>query len=263
VPRTALLELDDVSVWTPQGAVLLTDISWTVRPGETWALLGPNGAGKSTLLAVASTTRHPSRGQARILGRQLGRVDVWTLKSKIGVVDQQLRMPPDLSVEDVVLTGKTGSVELMRTGYTTADRARAAELLELMGCSHLRGRNARHLSQGERGRVRIARALMAEPHVLLLDEPATGLDLLAREELLLALEDLQNEVAELAVVLVSHHVEELPAHTSHALLLRSGRVVSGGPVDDALTSRTLSACFAGPVELTRTAQRWSARLQTR
>jgi iron complex transport system ATP-binding protein len=263
-PRTdpeTVLATRGATVWLPGGRVILDDVDWQVRAGETWALLGPNGAGKTTLLSLVSTRRFPSSGDVAILGERLGAVDVWTLKGRIGVVDQALRMPPELTVEEIVLTGKTGSVQPMWRHYDDADRLRVRELLELLDCAALVTRHPRHLSQGERGRVRIARALMTEPRALLLDEPATGLDMLAREQLLQALRDLAARHPHVAIVIVSHHVEELPGSTTHALLLRDGRQVARGPVDDALTSASISACFGGPIDLRRHDDRWQARLR--
>jgi iron complex transport system ATP-binding protein len=258
-PRV-VLRTRGATVWLPNGKRILTGVDWEVREGETWALLGPNGAGKTTLLSLVSTRRFPSSGDVDILGRRLGSVDVWTLKGQIGVVDQAMRMPNELTVEEIVLTGRSGSVQPMWRQYTPDDIVRVKELLDLFHCTALAGRHPRHLSQGERGRVRIARALMTDPQVLLLDEPATGLDMLAREELLAALQDLHDQEPRIAQVLVSHHVEELPSSTSHALLLRDGAAVSAGPVDAALTSESISACFGGAIDLHRRDGRWQARL---
>lgn len=256
----SLLSIVDASVWVATGEVLLEDVSWEVGAGETWVVLGPNGAGKSTLLSLASATRFPSRGTVSVLGRTVGAVDVWTLRSHIGVVDQSLRMPPELTVEEIILTGRSGSVQLMADAYTDEDTERVRDLMGLLGIKSLTGRSPRHLSQGEKGRVRIARSLLAEPDLLLLDEPATGLDLMAREELLQAIRSVQHHAPETGVVLVSHHVEELPPTTTHALLIRDGRVVTAGPVDEALTSASLSTCFNGPIALRRQDGRWTARL---
>jgi iron complex transport system ATP-binding protein len=252
------LELEGVRVWTPEGADLLRDITWRVRAGEHWALLGPNGAGKSTLLSLAGARRHPSAGSVRVLGERLGKVDMRELRRLIGVVDPVLRMPDELSAETVVLTGASGSVQPLWSRYGAAERARARELLELVGCAHLARRRVGTCSQGERGRIRIARALMPSPRLLLLDEPASGLDLAAREQLLSALGDLAAFQPELATVVVSHHLEDLPPRTSHAMLLAGGEVVASGPVERALTDQTVSACFGLPVHLRRHGGRWAA-----
>jgi iron complex transport system ATP-binding protein len=256
-----VLQTVDATVFLANGREILSHLDWKVRQGDTWALLGPNGAGKTTLLSIVSTKRFPSRGQVKILGQTLGRVDVWTLKGKIGVVDPTMNMPPELTVEEIVLTGRSGSIYPMWREYVDEDRDRVRSLLKLFDCSDLLGRNPRHLSQGERGRVRIARALMTEPRVLLLDEPATGLDMLAREELLRAIGDLRAHEPDIAMVVVSHHVEELPGTTSHAMLLRRGAVVACGDVSRSLTSETLSECFGGDINLSRHDDgRWQARL---
>jgi iron complex transport system ATP-binding protein len=259
--RRTVLEVNEATVFIPDGREILSQVDWKVREGETWALLGPNGAGKTTLLSISSTKRFPSRGGVRILGEQLGRVDVWTLKGKIGVVDPTMRMPPELTVEEIVLTGKSGRIHPTWKQYVPEDRRRAHDLLRLFHCESLAARHPGNLSQGERGRIRIARALMTEPRLLLLDEPASGLDMLAREQLLHALSALRDHRPDIAMVMISHHVEELPPTTTHAMLLRDGAVVASGPVDEALTSTSLSACFAGPIQLSRHVDgRWHARL---
>jgi iron complex transport system ATP-binding protein len=252
------LELEGARVWTPRGAQLLRAISWRVRSGEHWALLGPNGAGKSTLLSLAGARRHPSAGTVRVLGERIGKVDVRELRRLIGVVDPALRMPDELTAETVVLTGASGSVQPLWDRYGASERARARELLELVGCAQLAQRQVGTCSQGERGRIRIARALLPSPRLLLLDEPASGLDLAARELLLAALSDLAVLQPGLATVVVSHHLEDLPPRTSHALLLAGGRVVAAGPADEALTDQTVSACFGLAVHLQRRDGRWTA-----
>lgn len=223
-----VLEMDQVHVWVPDGTKILRDITWMVRPGEHWALLGPNGSGKSTLLSIAGAARHPSQGCVAVLGGRFGHVSMWDLRERIGVVDPAQKLLDWLSAEDVVLTGHTGTVQPRWECYGDAERARARELLALLGCASLADREIGACSQGERQRVRIARALMPDPPLLLLDEPATGLDLPAREALIAALSALGAAKSALATVLVSHHLEELPATTTHALLLREGAVVANG-----------------------------------
>jgi iron complex transport system ATP-binding protein len=259
-PARAYLEVDRVRVWTPGGGDLLRGVSWRVRAGEHWVLLGPNGAGKTTLLSLAGARRHPSSGAVRVLGQRLGSVDMRELRRSIGVVDQALRMPDELTAEAVVLTGASGSVQPLWDRYGAADRERAMELLALMGCAHLAGRRVGTCSHGERGRVRIARALMPAPPLLLLDEPASGLDLAARELLLAALAELAAFDPALATVVVSHHLEDLPPHTSHALLLAGGAVVAAGEVGDTLTGEAVSACFGIGVEVGRHDGRWLAAM---
>jgi iron complex transport system ATP-binding protein len=238
----------------------LRDITFTVRAGEHWALLGPNGAGKSTLLTILGAFGHPTRGTVDVLGRRLGRVDMRELRTHIGHVDPRHRLDRPLPAHDVVLTGLTNTPELdHRRTYTAAEHQHADELLDLLGMSNRRESVWTTMSQGERGRTLIARALMARPSLLLLDEPATGLDLAAREQLLASIDQLRREVADLASVLVTHHLEDLPASTSHALLLRDGLTVAQGLVEDALSSETISTCFDHPVQVRRDGGRWSAR----
>jgi iron complex transport system ATP-binding protein len=255
------LELEGVRVWAPDGGDLLKDVTWRVEPGQHWALLGPNGAGKTTLLSLAGARRHPSAGTVRVLGERLGGVDMRELRRLVGVVDQSLRIPEELTCESVVLTGATATVQPLWERYGDAERARARELLELMGCAHLARRPARTCSHGELGRLRIARALMASPRLLLLDEPASGLDLVARELLLSALDELALFEPDLATVLVSHYLEDLPPRTSHALLLAAGETVAAGEADAALSSEAVSACFGIGVEVRRHDGRWLATMR--
>lgn len=256
---TAVLSVH-ASVWTPERVVLLDDVRWTVRRSEHWALLGPNGAGKSTLLSLAAALRHPSAGSVDVLGHRLGRVDVRELRARIGVVDPAARLPGELSGHQVVLTGATGTVQPLWNRYDATHRRRADELLALVGCAHLRDREVATYSQGERARIRLARALMPDPALLLLDEAAANLDLAGREDLLAALGSLAGAVDGLASVLVTHHLEELPATTTHALLLRAGRVVARGPVGEVLTDDPVSRCFDRPIRVGRSGGRWTARL---
>ncbi|MFE4056157.1 ABC transporter ATP-binding protein [Streptomyces sp. NPDC059096] len=254
---TVVVRADDVDV-VRDGKLLLDSVSLTVRGGEHWALLGANGAGKSTLLGMVGALTHPTRGTVEILGEALGRVDLRGLRALLGHVNP--RHP--LRVLDVVLTGLTNSVEpLPRWSPSAEERARAAGLLATLGMDGKEAARWPTLSQGERGRTLIARALMPRPRLLLLDEPATGLDLAAREQLLSALDELRSAHPELATVLVTHHLEELPASTTHAMLLRAGRCVGSGPADDVLTTDRVSACFGHPVRISRTEGRWAARAQ--
>jgi iron complex transport system ATP-binding protein len=256
---TTSLAFDGASIWTPQGVDILRDIDWTVRPGERWALIGPNGSGKSTLLSLAGAWRHPSRGRVSVLGQTLGRVDMPALRTRIGYVDAGGTVIDWLTVEEVVLTGIGATLRPLWWTYTDADRARARDMLNLLGCVDLAEREISTCSQGERGRVRIARALIAQPRLLLLDEPAVGLDLAAREALIAALDRLSREQPELTSVLVTHHLEEIPPATTHALLLREGRVVVAGFIEETLTSANLSICFGLPVECRYDGERWFAR----
>ena len=238
---------------------LLDQVSLTIRAGEHWALLGPNGAGKSTLLQLMATYAYPTRGQVDLLGHRLGRVDVFSLRPWIGHVSPHHRVDPQRLVGEVVLTGVTGTIQLVqRRATSAAELARAAELIELMGLGGRADAPWRVLSQGERGRTLIARALMAQPRLLLLDEPAAGLDVSGREQLVASMDDLRQRQPGLATVLVTHHLEELPASTTHALLLRGGQVVAAGVANEVLTTGLASACFGHPVKVTRHGGRWAA-----
>ncbi|OZC29836.1 ABC transporter ATP-binding protein [Gordonia polyisoprenivorans] len=255
---SAVLDASHIDVIRSSRA-LLHDVDLVVQPGEHWALLGPNGAGKSTLMAILGARSHPTTGVVDVLGKRLGRVDMRELRTHIGHVDPRWRIDVPISAHDVVLTGLTNTPELdRRHDYTDDEHARADELLEMLGMSERRDSLWPVMSQGERGRTLIARALMPRPALLLLDEPATGLDLAAREKLLSAIDRLRGDVADLASVLVTHHLEDLPASTTHAMLLREGKVVVAGTVEATLTSATISTCFDHPVTVRRHQGRWSA-----
>jgi iron complex transport system ATP-binding protein len=242
------------------GKSLLRSISLTVRPGEHWALLGANGAGKSTLLDLLGAVKHPTRGTVEVLGHRLGRVDIRELRSFLGHVNPRHALESGLRVRDLVLTGATNTIEMVPRWEPTAElRERAERLITMMGMGAKQESRWPTLSQGERGRALIARALMPSPRLLLLDEPATGLDLAAREQLLTSLDALRREHPPLATVLVTHHLEELPVSTTHALLLREGECMAMGPVSDVLTTDQVSKCFDHPVQITRVGGRWSAR----
>ncbi|MGC5004075.1 ABC transporter ATP-binding protein [Streptomyces sp. DT203] len=241
------------------GNVLLDSVSMTVRSGEHWALLGANGAGKSTLLGLLGAVTHPTHGSVEVLGRTIGRVDLRELRTLLGHVNPRHPLRSPLSVREVVLTGLTNSVEPVPRWSASAEQQEQADrLLKMLGMQGRTGSRWPSLSQGERGRTLIARALMPQPRLLLLDEPATGLDLAAREQLL---DTLRQEHPELATVLVTHHLEELPASTTHAMLLRAGRCVASGPADEVLTTAQVSDCFGHPVRIARTDGRWTARAQ--
>jgi iron complex transport system ATP-binding protein len=260
----AVLELADVTVKRGQ-ATLLDGVDWMVEEDERWVILGPNGAGKTTLLQVASAQVHPTTGVAGILEEVLGTVDVFDLRPRIGLTSASLadRIPRGETVRDVVVSASYGVVGRWREEYDDLDHDRAAELLEEMGVRHLSDRTFGTLSEGERKRVQIARALMTDPELLLLDEPAAGLDLGGREDLVSTLSVLALDPDSPATVLVSHHVEEIPPGFSHALLLREGRVVASGLLDQVMTEENLSATFDMPLVLQHTAGRWSARRRQR
>jgi iron complex transport system ATP-binding protein len=240
------------------GRPLLQQVTFAVRAGEHWALLGPNGAGKSTLLRVLATYSHPTSGRVDILGHRLGRVDVFTLRPLVALVSSHQPVSSGRTVRDVVLTGTTGTIDLPARWTPSRTDIRQVDLaIELMGLGPLARARWPVLSQGERSRALIARALAGRPRVLLLDEPAAGLDLAGREQLLACLDDLRARDPELATVLVTHHVEELPASTTHALLLRDGKMVGAGAARDVLTSDLVSACFGHRVTIGRHGGRWT------
>lgn len=258
-----VLRVSDVDL-VRDGNPILSEVSLTVRAGEHWALLGANGAGKSTLLSLLGALAHPTRGRVEVLGHELGRVDLRLLRTYVGHVDPRHALRSPLRVRDVVLTGLTNSIEPLPRWRPAPEQAELAE--ELMGLLGLAGRREARwptLSQGERGRALIARALMPRPRLLLLDEPATGLDVAGREQLIERLDSLQQSSPELASVLVTHHLEELPPGTTHVMLLRDGRCLASGPVDEVLTSDQVSKCFDHPVRLSRFEGRWSVRTHRR
>ncbi|WP_244178922.1 ABC transporter ATP-binding protein [Streptomyces rubellomurinus] len=262
-PDAPLLRTRGVDV-VRDGRYLLRGIDLTIRPGEHWALLGPNGAGKSTLLALLGAVSHPTRGEVDVLGRRLGRVDVRELRAHLGHVDPRHPLRSPLSVREVVLTGHAGTIEpdlYRKPAPETVDRAEL--LIATLGMTALADAPWTTLSQGERGRALIARALMPSPRLLLLDEPATGLDLTARELLLDSLDLLRHQHPELASVLVTHHLEELPESTTHALLLRGGERVAAGPVERVMTTELISETFGHPIRITRHEGRWTARAAAR
>lgn len=241
------------------GRRILGPVTLAFRPGERWAVLGPNGSGKTTLLRLVGAVRQPSAGIVRVLGATLGRVDVRALRERIAFVGHAVgdQIPPALSVRDVVLTGKRSTLVPWLQEFDDADRIHADELLERLGCAHLDGQAIASCSQGERQRVLLARALFGQPELLLLDEPAAGLDLPGREALVEALEA-AGDLAEVPTILVTHHLEELPTTITHAALLREGLVVASGPVGAVLTDQTVSACFGLRLSVRHIAHRWTA-----
>jgi iron complex transport system ATP-binding protein len=260
-----VVELEGVGVRVV-GKSLLDDVDWQVEYGDHWVILGPNGAGKTTLLSLVGAVRHPSEGTVKVLGHRLGRVDVRELRRHIGLVaasqrliDEELMEQEGATAHTVVLTGHTGTSVPLWDKYGDAERERAYRILSDLGCKDLADRPFRVCSQGERARVRVARALMAEPAVLLLDEPFAGLDLPAREDLITAVEDLAATRPVLTTVTVTHHLEEVPATTTHALLMRDARVLAAGPVTEVLTPDNLSDCFGRPLHVDRLDGRWYAR----
>jgi iron complex transport system ATP-binding protein len=245
------------------GARLLDGVDWAVEESDRWIVLGPNGAGKTTLLQIAAALLHPTSGTAVLLGERLGTVDVFELRPRIGMSSAALaeRLPARERVADIVLTAAYAVMGRWREQYDGGDEARAKELLNQMGVAHLAERRFETLSEGERKRVQIARALMTDPELLLLDEPAAGLDLAGREDLVRRLAGLAADPYAPALCLVTHHVEEIPPGFTHVLLLRDGKVVAQGPLESTLTSATLSETFGLALDVFRHGEhgeRWAA-----
>ncbi|MEO6703451.1 MAG: ABC transporter ATP-binding protein [Jatrophihabitantaceae bacterium] len=258
----AILQFQQVTVRRGD-KLLLEAIDWTVEEDERWVVLGPNGAGKTTLLQLAATTMHATSGVVGVFGERLGAVDVFELRPRIGLSSSVLaqRIPGGEQVIDVVVSAGYAVIGRWREAYGRLDVRRARMLLARFGVAELADRRYGTLSEGERKRVQIARALMTDPELLLLDEPAAGMDLGGREDLLRRLAKLAADPAAPAIVLVTHHVEEIPAGMSHALLLGHGKVVAQGLIEHVLTSELLSAAFELPLTVERAAGRFFARAQ--
>ena len=257
-----VLRMDGVGV-RRSGSMLLRQVNWAVELDERWVVLGPNGAGKTTLLRLASAELHPTVGVVHVLGERLGRVNVFELRTRVGISSAGLglRVPGDEVVRDVVVSAGYGVLGRWRERYEDTDTERADALLDAMGVRGLAGRSFGTLSEGERKRVMIARALMTDPELLLLDEPAAGLDLGGREDLLARLSTLAEDPNAPTSVLVTHHVEEIPRGYSHALLLREGTVVAAGLIDDVLSEENLTATFGLPLGVRRRRGRYTAWLR--
>ena len=242
-------------------AHLLRSVDWTVELDERWVVLGPNGAGKTTLLQLAAAQLHPTSGTAEVLGERLGAVDVFELRPRIGLTSAALaaRIPGGETVLDVVVSAGYAVVGRWREEYDVLDTGRARHLLYQLGIQQLAERRFDTLSEGERKRVQIARALMTDPELLLLDEPAAGLDLAGREQLVARLAVLAADPDAPTMVLVTHHVEEIPPGVTHALLLRSGVVVAAGLLPDVMRPDLLSVTFGMPLAVDRHGGRWTAR----
>jgi iron complex transport system ATP-binding protein len=244
-------------------STLLRDVDWTVELDERWVVLGPNGAGKTTLLRLAAAELHPTAGTVHVLGEQLGRVNVFELRTRIGLTSSALglRVPNDEKVRDVVVSAGWGVLGRWRERYDAFDTDRADDLLAAMGMRGFSDREYGTLSEGERKRTLIARALMTDPELILFDEPAAGLDLGGREDLVGRLTTLAADPDAPASVLVTHHVEEIPVGYSHALLLREGAVVASGLLDDVLTDENLSKTFNLPLSVQKRRGRYTAWLR--
>lgn len=261
---TAVVELAGVGV-VRGGNRLLHEVTWRVEDGERWVVIGPNGAGKTTLLQVLGAQLYPTDGVVGILGEVLGTVDVFELRPRIGLTSAALaeRIPKHERVRDVVISASYAVVGRWHEQYDEVDRERAAGLVQELGVAALADRHFGTLSEGERKRVQIARALMTDPEMLLLDEPAAGLDLGGREDLVNTLSVLAADPVSPATILVSHHVEEIPPGFTHALMLRDGGVVAAGALEDTLTESNLSHTFGMPLEMSHSNGRYSARRRPR
>ena len=243
------------------GQVLVGPVTWSVELDERWVVIGPNGAGKTSLLRIAAAMEHPSSGTAYVLGERLGRVDMSELRARVGLSSSALsqRVPEGEVVRDLVVSAGYAVLGRWRERYEDVDYNQALDMLESVGAEHLAERTYETLSEGERKRVLIARSLMTDPELLLLDEPAAGLDLGGREELVARLGDLAADADSPAIVLVTHHVEEIPQGFSHALILSEGRVVDSGLLADVLTAENLSKAFGQSIALDVIDGRYFAR----
>ncbi|MDA2958087.1 MAG: ATP-binding cassette domain-containing protein [Actinomycetota bacterium] len=248
------LDLRDISV-VRDGRLLLDDVSLRVDSDERWLVLGANGSGKTTLVRIAAMYDHPTRGSVSVVGETLGSTDVRALRRRIGYVSASLAgdLRPALAACDVVMTARHAALEPWWHTYDDADRRRAHECLERMGVGGFSERTFGSLSSGEQQRVLLARSLMNDPDVVLLDEPSARLDLGGREELVATLSNIVDDRSAPALVLVTHHLDEVPPRMTHALLLRSGRVMTSGHFDDVITSDNLSECFGMRLRVERRA----------
>ncbi|CAN7270392.1 ABC transporter ATP-binding protein [Microbacterium sp. LjRoot45] len=255
-----VLEFADVVV-RRNARNIVDHLAWSVTDDQRWVILGPNGAGKTTILQLASTLIHPTSGSVTILDERLGRTDVFELRPRIGFASSAMakRVPPEETVLDVVLTAAFSVLGRWNESYEAIDERRARRVLATWKLEHLAERTFGTLSDGEQKRVQIARAVMTDPELLLLDEPTASLDLGAREELLALLSGYAQEPTTPAMVMVTHHVEEIPVGFTHVLLLRDGQVVAAGPIGEALTADNLTATFGAEIVLTEDGGRYAAR----
>ncbi len=256
----SVLEFDNVSV-VRGGNRILDSVNWTLDGADRWVILGPNGAGKTTLLQLAAALIHPSSGMATVLDETLGDVDVFELRTRIGFASSALarRVPPTESVLNVVLTASYSVTGRWNEAYDEVDLRRARRVLDEWKLGHLADRKFGHLSDGEQKRVQIARAVMTDPELMLLDEPAASLDLGSREELLELLTGYAAASNAPGIVMVTHHVEEIPPGFTHALLLREGAIVASGPITEVLNAENLSETFGIPLQIKNQGGRYTAR----
>jgi len=257
---STVLQFTDVSV-VRDGNPILDSVTWSVESDERWVVLGPNGAGKTTLLQIAAAAMHPTSGEAAVLEEKLGKADVFELRPMIGFASTAMarKIPRNETVIDSVLTAAYSVTGRWNEEYEEIDIRRAQRVLSEWGLEGFADRRFGSLSDGEQKRVQIARSVMTDPELLLLDEPAASLDLGAREELVGLLGGYASSTASPAIVMVTHHVEEIPNGFTHALLLAKGSVVAAGPLAEALTSETLTNAFGIPIELSEANGRYTAR----
>lgn len=243
------------------GVPILDEVTWSAERDETWVVLGPNGSGKTSLLKIGALVQGPTTGTLAVLGETYGRCDVREVRRRIGFVSAATldRIRPDLPTSDVVMTARFGALEPWWNTYEDRDRDRARSLLEFVGCGRLADRAIGRCSQGERQRVMVARALMADPELLVLDEPCAGLDLGGREALLAVIDELAADAGGPVVLMSTHHLEEIPRAANRGLVLREGRVLASGPIGDVLTSSVVSAAFAVAVTVESADGRWASR----
>ena len=255
-----VLELRDVSVRRGDRTIL-GPLTFAIRPGERWVVLGPNGAGKSTLLQILATRFFPSSGSVHVLDKEMGKVDLAELRTRIGICGALISedIPDNEVVRDVVLTAAYAILGRWNEAYDLWDESRAVALLTTFGVRDLADRTYGTLSEGERKRVQISRALMADPELLLLDEPAAGLDLGGREDMLKRFSIFASDPLAPATILVTHHIEEIPTGTTHALILKDGGIAVSGPINDVITSEHISAIFGLPITVVREGDRFFAR----
>jgi iron complex transport system ATP-binding protein len=254
--------IDLANVTVRRGAKnILDDISWQVQENQRWVIMGPNGAGKTTLMQICTGYLHPTSGQTKILDKQLGKTDVRELRSRIGLSSAALNsfLPPEETVFNSVLTASYGITGRWRERYDEIDFQRTNQLLSDWGLTELAQRTVGTLSEGERKRVHIARALMADPEILILDEPAAGLDVAGREDLVARLANLAADPMSPTLILVTHHVEEIPPNFTHALLLSDAKVSRVGLINDVIKSDSMSLAFKAPLEVEFGDDRWYAR----
>ncbi len=254
------LEFTDVVV-RREGRDIIDHVTWQVDDDQRWVILGPNGAGKTTLLQLADTLMHPTSGAVTVLGETLGRTDVFELRPRIGFASSAMakRVPREETVLNTVLTAAYSVLGRWNENYEDIDERRALRVLGDWRLDHLADRTFGTLSDGEQKRVQIARAVMTDPELLLLDEPTASLDLGSREELLALLSGYASSPTTPAMLMVTHHVEEIPVGFTHVLLMREGRIVAAGPIDDTLTADTLTETFGMPIVLSSEEGRYAAR----